>query len=236
MDNVMHLFSKFRSFFFSAAFMLLMASCMNDDDAYVNQPVEVAYVSIYNAVPDAPEFDVVVDNRVINVNPFDYSSYSGYLNFYTGNRNIKFNAVNATNALIDTTFNFEDGKAYSLFAINRLSDIEALLVVDSAGVPAAGKAMVRFVHLSPDAPAFNVSIAGDSAALFQNKSFKDATQFTELEGGTYSFKLNGVSDSNIALSAADVEVVPGRYYTIVARGFANPPQGNTNTLSLQVLE
>jgi hypothetical protein len=209
---------------------------MNDDDAYVNQPAEVAYVSIYNAVPDAPELDIVVDNRVINANPFDYASYSGYLNFYTGNRSIKFNAVNANNALIDTTFNFQDGKAYSLFAINRLSDIEALLVIDSAGVPAQGSAMVRFVHLSPDAPAFNVSIAGDSVNLFNEKSFKDATQFSELQGGTYSFEVTGAGDQNVDLLANDVTIRPGRYYTIVVRGFANPPQGNTNTLSLEVLE
>jgi hypothetical protein len=232
----MHLFSKFRSLFFSAAFLLLMASCMNDDDAYVNQPAEVAYVSIYNAVPDAPELDIVVDNRVINVNPFDYASYSGYLNFYTGNRNIKFNAANANNALIDTTFNFQDGKAYSLFAINRLSDMEALLVVDSSGVPAQGNAMVRFVHLSPDAPAFNVSIPGDSVSLFHEKSFKDATQFTELQAGTYSFEVSDAADQNVDLVADDVTIRPGRYYTIVVRGFANPPQGNTNTLSLEVLE
>jgi hypothetical protein len=232
----MHLFSKFRSLFFSAAFLLLMASCMNDDDAYVNQPAEVAYVSIYNAVPDAPELDIVVDNRVINVNPFDYASYSGYLNFYTGNRNIKFNAANANNALIDTTFNFQDGKAYSLFAINRLSDMEALLVVDSSGVPAQGTAMVRFVHLSPDAPAFNVSIPGDSVSLFHEKSFKDATQFTELQAGTYSFEVSDAADQNVDLVADDVTIRPGRYYTIFVSGFANPPQGNTNTLSLEVLE
>jgi hypothetical protein len=236
MDNVMHFFSKFRGLFFSMAFLLLLASCMNEDDSYVNQPVEVAYVSLYNAVPDAPEFDIVVDNRVINVNPFDYTSYSGYLNFYTGNRNIRFNAVNANNSLIDTTFNFEEGKAYSLFAINRLSNIEALLVVDSAGVPAAGKAMVRFVHLSPDAPAFDVSVEGDSTALFHGKSFKDATQFTEVEAGTYSFDITRAGSQDVVLSAKDVEIVPGRYYTLITRGFANPPQGNTNSLSIEVLK
>lgn len=227
---------KFRSLFFSVALLIMMAACMDDDDAYVNQPVEVAYVSIYHAVPDAPDFDIVVDNRVINLNPFDYTSYSGYLNFYTGNRNIKFNATNAANSLIDTTFNFEDGKAYSLFAINRLSDMQALLVVDSAGVPGEGKAMIRFVHLSPDAPAFDVSIEGDSVSLFEGQSFKDATQFREIDGGTYSFAVANAETGNSVLSAKDVAIAPGRYYSIIARGFQNPPQGNTNLLSLEVLE
>lgn len=236
MKRVMHSISKIRSFFFSIALLVLLASCMDDDDAYVNQPVEVAYVSIYHAVPDAPDFDIVVDDRVINLNPFDYSSYSGYLNFYTGNRNIKFSTSNAANALVDTTFNFEDGKAYSLFAVNRLSDVQALLVVDSAGVPASGKAMVRFVHLSPDAPAFDVSVEGDTTVLFDGKSFKDATQFKEIDGGTYSFVVSDAGTGEPVLSAKDVEVVPGRYYTIITRGFKNPPQGNTRVLSLEVLE
>lgn len=235
MNRVTHYIKKFRSLFFSLTLLLILASCMDDDDAYVNQPVEVAYVSIYHAVPDAPDFDIVVDDRVINLNPFDYSSYSGYLNFYTGNRNIKFNASNAANSLVDTTFNFEDGKAYSLFAINRMADVQALLVVDSAAAPAAGKALIRFVHLSPDAPAFDVSIEGDSTTLFNGKSFKDATQFTEIDGGTYSFVMSNAGTGEAVLSAKDVEMVPGRYYSIITRGFKNPPQGNTHVLSLEVL-
>ena len=235
MNRVMNFISKFRSLFFSMALLVLLASCM-DDEGYVDQPVEVAYVSIYNAVPDAPDFDIVVDNRVINVSPFDYSSYSGYLNFYTGNRNIKFNTSNAANSVVDTTFNFQDGRAYSLFAINRLSDVQVLLVVDSAGAPAQGNAMVRFVHLSPDAQAFNVSIEGDSTALFAGKGFKDATQFKEIEGGIHSFVMSDAATGETVLSAEDVEMVPGRYYTIITRGFKNPPQGNTHVLSMEVLE
>ncbi|HET7178952.1 MAG TPA: DUF4397 domain-containing protein [Chryseosolibacter sp.] len=236
MNRIMHFFSKFRSLFFSVALLVLLASCLDDNDGYVNQPVEVAYVSIYHAVPDAPDFDIVVDNRVINVNPFDYSSYSGYLNFYTGNRNIRFNTSNAANSVVDTTFNFEDGKAYSLFAINRLSDVQVLLVVDSAAAPAEGKAMVRFVHLSPDAPAFNVSVEGDNSALFAGKAFKDATQFKEIEGGTHSFVMSDAATGETVLSAKDVEMLPGRYYTIITRGFKNPPDGNTHVLSMEVLE
>ncbi|HEX8039304.1 MAG TPA: DUF4397 domain-containing protein [Chryseosolibacter sp.] len=236
MNRVSDFFSRFRGIFFSLAFVFLLASCMDDDENYVNQPVQVAYVSIYHAVPDAPEFDIAVDDRVINLNPFDYSSYSGYLNFYTGNRNISFKVANADNALIDTTFNFEDGKAYSLFAINRLSKVEALLVVDTAAAPGAGKAMVRFVHLSPDAPAFDLAVSGDTTDLFSGKSFKQATAFREISGGTYSFELQTSGTGDQVLSAKDVEIVPGRYYTIITRGFANPPQGNNNVLSLEVLE
>jgi hypothetical protein len=234
-NNVVIFISRFRGLFFTIALLVLMTSCMNDDGDVVNQPVEVAYVSIYNAAPDAPDLDIVVDGRVINRNPFDYTSYSGYLNFYTGNREIQFNASNANSALIDTTFSFEDGKAYSLFAVDKLPDVEALLVVDSAASPASGRAMVRFVNLAPDAPAFDVTDAAGNS-LFAGKGFKQATAFQELDANTYTFNVKSSTGSDTVVSAKDVEILPGRFYTIITRGFVNPPSGNTNVLSVEVLE
>ena len=233
-NNVFSFISRFRGVFLSMALIILLASC-NDDEDFVNEPVEVAYVSIYHASPDAPDFDIFVDGRVINQNPFDYSSYSGYLNFFTGDREIRFAAYNADNALIDTTFNFENQKAYSLFAIDRLDKIEALLVVDSAGSPAAGKAMVRFVHLAPDAASFDVYTADSEEALFASQSFREATAFQEIDADTYTFGIRRSGESEQILTTEDVDILPGRYYTIITRGFANPPQGNTNVLTVEVL-
>ena len=235
--NVIHFISRFRSVFYSMALLVLLVSCLDDDDGVVREPVEVAYVSIYHAAPDAPDLDIVVDGRVINRNPFDYTSYSGYLNFFTGSRDIEFKAENADNALVDTTFNFEDGKAYSLFAVDKLPEVEALLVVDSASTPAEGKAMVRFVHLSPDAPAFDISTGdAEAAPLFAGKGFKEATVYQEIDANTYSFDVKNAGGSEVILSAEGVEILPGRYYTIITRGFVNPPAGNNNVLSIEVLD
>lgn len=237
-NNVMRFISTgFRGLFFSMALMILLVSCMDDDDNnLVTEPVEVAYVSIYHAAPDAPDFDIIVDERVINRNPFDYTSYSGYMNFFTGNRNIKFNSVNADNALIDTTFNLQEGKAYSLFAVDRLSSIEALLVIDSAATPASGMAMVRFVNLSPDANAFDISFSDGASPLFAEKSFKEATDFKEIEANSYTFNIKNAGESDVMVAAENVDLLPGRYYTIITRGFTNPPAGNTNVLSVEVLD
>ena len=234
-DNIMHFVSRFRAVFYSVALMALLVSCMEDDDDFVTEPIEVAYVSIYHAAPDAPSFDIIVDDRVINTWPFDYTSYSGYLNFYTGDRNFRFSSTNADNALIDTTFNLADGQAYSLFAIDKVSELEALLVVDSADAPSEGMAMVRFVHLSPDAPAFDISIAGKTA-LFEGKSFRQSTAFTEIEAGNMAFEVKDAGGSEPIVSTGSLDIRAGAYYTIIVRGFATPPGGNTNVLSVEVLD
>jgi hypothetical protein len=215
----------------AVAISLGLASCLDDDDQAV-QPTAVGYVSIYHASPDAPGLDVLVDGRRINSQPFDYSDHTGYLNFYTGNRNIKLNSVNAANALVDTTLSVADGKAYSLFVINRLAGIETLIVEDSTSVPAAGKAMVRFVHLSPDAEKMDVTVNDESTSLFTQTGFKQATDFKEVDAKLYTFKVQG---SGTDLSTNPVTLQEGGYYTLMVRGFFNPPGDNTNVLSLEFL-
>ncbi len=232
-NSLIYFIHRFRGAFFSIALIILLSSCLGDDDN-VQLPTEVAYVSIYHAVPDAPDLDIIVDGRVINHNPFEYASYSGYLNFFTGSREFEFRASDADNTLIDTTFNFEDGRAYSIFVVNELENVEALLVVDSADAPAAGKAMVRFVNLSPDAPSVEVSSDG-STPLFEPQAFKQASQFVELDANPYTFSFRDPYGDEV-VAAEDVDIREGRFYTIVTRGFVDPPSGNTNVLSVEVLD
>lgn len=234
--SIIHFISRYRSVFYSIALLVLLTSCNPDDEEFVNEPVEVAFVSIYHAAPNAPAFDITVDGRQINLNPLEYTAYSGYLNFFTGDRTLTFRAANAANALIDTTFNFEDGKAYSLFAIDRLSRLEALLVIDSAGEPSQGKAMARFINLAPDAPAYDVTLAGNSTPVFAQKEFKGYTEFKEIDAGTFTVEVKNTGAGDVVVSAEDVEILPGRFYTIITRGFVNAPEGNDHNLSLEVLE
>jgi hypothetical protein len=223
---------KLRAWMLAVLLIVIMASCIDDSENPNVQPVPVAYVSLYHASPDAPGLDVLVDNRLISYNTFDYTDYSGYLNFYTGNRNIRFNTFNASNALIDTTYNFEAGKTYSVFVIDKLTDIEALIVRDSAAAPAEGKAMVRFVHLSPDAVALSAVISGEASSLFAERSFKDVSNFVEVDAKEYAFEVKG---SGVDITTNKVNLVAGRYYTILVRGFAEPPSGNQNVISVEVL-
>ena len=232
----MHVISRYR-IFLTMILLVVLVSCNPGEEDFVNKPIEVAYVSVYHAAPNAPAFDIAVDGRLINGEPIEYTAYSGYLNFFTGNREIKFHSRDANSALIDTTFNFENGKAYSLFAINTLINVEAFLVVDSAAAPAAGKAMVRFINLTPDAPAFDLANGTDAVStLFSENGFKAVTAFHEIAADTYTFELRNAGATEAVLSTEDVEILPGRFYTIITRGFLTPPPGNTHTLSLEVLE
>lgn len=215
-----------------SALVLVMASCIDDDDPK-NDPTPLAYVSIYHGSPNAPELDVFVDDRQIN--RLEFTDYTGYLNFYTGTRNFKINPFNASNALIDTTITFEDGAFYSMFIVNSPSNVEAITVRDSAAAPASGKAKVRFINLSPDAGALDVVSDEGAAPLFASQEFKLPSGFVELDADNISFVIHSAGGNDELVTVSDIELLSGRFYTIIARGFANPPAGNNNALSLEVI-
>lgn len=214
--------------------LIVLSSCDDDDDNNV-QPVDVAYVSLYNASPNSPDLDIVVDNRLINVYPLDYSDHTGYLRFFTGERNLKFSPYSANNVIIDTVFTLEPNNAYSIFIADTYESAEALLTEDNTDTPAEGNAKIRFINLSPDAPDVNLSADGEVDSFFNDISFKEATEFKEVAAQEYDFTIMSTDQEQDLLDVPDISLQPGWYYTLLVRGFRTPPSGNQNVLSAEVI-
>ena len=219
---------------FCAGLLVMLSGCdLDDEDAA--EPEEIAYVSLYQASPDAPDLGIVVDNQQINAYPFDYADYTGYLRFYTGERNLKFRPFGASNVVIDSTVTFEDGVAYSVFVIDEYPDVGLMILEDNAEAPAEGNALIRFLNLSPDAPQVDLAVEGETDELFSEKSFKEEAEFIEVTADNYDFEVRTSDGDMVTLSIPDVTLQSGWYYTIVVRGYETPPTGNSNELSAQIL-
>jgi len=93
------------------------------------------------------------------------------------------------------------------------------VVTDNLSAPAAGKAHVRFVHLSPNAPAVNITLT-DGTIVFGNKAFKQASDFTPLDAGTYDLQVrDAATNTSVVLELNDITVTSGKIYTVWAKGF-----------------
>lgn len=217
----------------SCVVLIGLSACDDDDDSSVT-PDNVAYVSLYNASPDSPDLDIIVDNNQINTYPFDYADYTGYLRFYTGDRNLRFGPFSSNNILLDTTVTFEPQEAYSVFVVNAYPDLEALILNDPFDTPAEGNAMVRFVNLSPDAPSLEVVQGEGSESMLELTAYKTATDFTPVSASEYDLMIqNEMGD--ITLDIPDVNFQSGWFYTIVAKGFEDPNGNNTQALSAEII-
>ncbi|MEO5977313.1 MAG: DUF4397 domain-containing protein [Chryseolinea sp.] len=211
---------------------LLLTGCdLNDDGS--SQPIPLSYVTLFNAVPNAPKLDVIVDNRQINSWPFEFGDNTGYLNFYTGSREIKFTPDGANNVVADTTVTLVDGNVYSMFVVDEIAKAGILITNDSTAGPGDGKTKIRLVNLSPDSSPVTLKIKDDANNLVSDQGFKSASAFVELDPKNYNFDITSAGGEPIHLTSVDLPV--GTAHTIVVRGYKSPPAGNTNLVSASIV-
>lgn len=213
-------------------FLLVVTGCKLDNGEEALPPS--AYVSLYQASPDSPSLNIILDQKVINDGKFDYTDHTGYLRFFAGNRTLQLGPAGANNVVADTTMKFEDGKAYSVFVVNTYNKVDLLVLNDDVTAPAGGKAKVRFLNLSPDAPALDLQVGATGAAITTDVSFKEPSGFTDIDADKYAFEVKATS-GDVLLSLPNVVLLDGWSYTIIVRGFKDPPVGSQSVLSAEVI-
>jgi hypothetical protein len=176
-------------------------------------------VKVVHASPDAPGVDLLVDNTIAGTN-LTYPNNTGYQTLSSGTRNIKVNVTGTSATVIEANIDFIQDKNYSLFAVNSVANIEAILIEDDLTAPDQGKTHVRFIHLSPDAPAVDVTLT-DGTVVFGNKSFKEYTAFTPLDAGSYDLEVRVAGTTTVALDLPVISLEAGKIYTVFAKGFLN---------------
>ena len=95
--------------------------------------------------------------------------------------------------------------------------------------------MVRFMQLSPDIAPIDVSVEGESNDRFTALAYKQGSIFKEMSAGTFKFIMKNTATDDEIFKTNNITLQAGRYYTIISRGYKTPPQGNTNTLNVQIV-
>lgn len=207
---------KIKSLIAAIAVTTLLGSCMKDDEVRPQQPV--AGLSIIQASPTTENLDVYVDaTRAVLDLP--YAKKIDYLNLYPGNRKLSIKKTGSQTDLLAQELTLKDYIGYSLFVIDKLETVKFLFIEDNLAAPATGKAKVRFVNLSPDAPALNLAIAGKETDLVTNKLFKEYSTFIEIDAAEkVTFNVKNKETGAPETSIADVKVQAGGIYTIWVKG------------------
>lgn len=217
--------------------LFTMTSCLDDDGGTVIPAERVAYVSWYQGSSAVPDLDIYVDNNRLNLSgPFEYSAFTGYSRYYTGERDFKVTPYNASNTLVDSTITLKADSLYSLFVIGGdANDLDLLFVEDNIPDDKEDKALVRLVHLSPDASEVNVSESDSETILFEESTYKSVSDFIEIDAGSTTLEVQTADGEEVVATVDDYNFIEGRVYTIVVRGYATPPAGNSNNLRVQIV-
>ncbi|MBN2392143.1 MAG: DUF4397 domain-containing protein [Anaerolineae bacterium] len=177
-------------------------------------------VRVIHASPDAPAVDVWADGQVAFSNA-PFKGITAYATLAQGMHNFKVVPAGATEpVVIEADLDLQNNVDYSIVAVNTLDSIEPLVLVDNNALPAAGKAHVRFVHASPDAPAVDVAVADGGPVLFGGIDFKGVGDYLPVDAGTYDLEVRVSGTDTVALSVPGVKLEDGYVYTIFAMGLA----------------
>lgn len=181
-------------------------------------------VRVMHASPDAPAVDIFVDGQKA-VTALAFPNNTGYVSLPAGTRNVKVfvSPSNGTGAAaLEANLAVAAGVDYTVLAVGRLADstLALLPLRDNNALPAQGKAHVRLIHASPDAPAVNVAVAGTSTNVFSNVAFKGVGDYTPVATGTYNLDVKVASSGQTAKSVTGLVLGNQGVYTAVAVGLA----------------
>jgi hypothetical protein len=175
-------------------------------------------VRIVHASPDAPPVDVFVNGTAVATN-VPFFTASAYLPLPDGTYQVAISpAGRGTDfSIIVADLEVSGGFVGTVVALNTLDNIEAVLYEDDFSAVPAGEARVNVLHLSPDAPAVDVRLAGTDANIFENLAFTDGA-FGDVPSGTYRFDIAPAGDSTVVFTTPELRFESGWIYSLYATG------------------
>ena len=135
-----------------------------------------------------------------------------------------------SDALLAADVPVQAGQALTVAAVGRLAEISALPLPDDNNPPPAGKAKVRFVHASPDAPPVDITVR-DGPTLFPNVAFKSVAGYVPVDADSYTLQVRPAGTTNVALTVPNVVLQAGQVVTIFGTGLL----GNNTFAALPVV-
>ena len=215
---------------------VFIASCDKSNNTTPPPPQGTAKVAAVNASPLTGPTNFMVGGVTLSTNPLTIGQSTGsagapYVSINSGTPTIQVSA-NGSN-VVDGTTTLATDSSYTIFAYDTIGGggagkIRAIQLNDNLSAPASGEAKVRFVHLSPDAPAVTIDVfkGADSTRLADSVSYivqpSDVTalsQFSSLPSGDYHVKVKvpSMGDSTV-LDIPIMTLTDQKIYTIYATG------------------
>ena len=121
-----------------------------------------------------------------------------------------------------TYSNWKAGVHYTFIMYDEYTQRKTTLLSDTAAWPAGGKLKVRFMHLSPDAPALDVLFNNDTVAL--NKTYwgtdtaNAVADFFTLNAAAYTVRVNNHATGSNLLTLPGMGLADNRILDVYASG------------------
>lgn len=179
-------------------------------------------LQIINLSSDIGPLNLFINSVKQSLTTYTYTNNSGYFFLNSLTPPIQLRTADAA-ALsipyqIDTVL--RSNSKYTLFITGYKADgtiKNSVLSLDTATLPAIGRAKVRFANMSPSSP--NLDIRANDTLAFSDTKFNTLSSYVSLPTGNYNFTINAHSTpTKVEITLKNVTIQDGRAYTIYTQG------------------
>lgn len=204
--------------FFAFAVITLFSACGGSDTETPNY----GSLSVYNTSPTLATYDVYLNGTKLNGAALPYAGGVKYSQLVKGTYEVKYTIATETAAIYTKSgIAVGDNSISTLYLIGTSGNFDGLLVSDELANASAEKAYIRFINLSPDAPALDLRIKDETTNLASNKPYKEHSGFIAVDAGAKVFEIKETASATVK-ATIDRTLVKGSFYTIIAGGKVNP--------------
>ncbi len=179
-------------------------------------------VRVIHASPDAPGVDILVNDTILAFENAVFGDITDFAELGAGVYNTKVVPTGAgpSSAVIEADLNLQWFKRYTVIATGTLDDIQPIVLTnDETTLQLPGRARVRFLHASPDAPAVDIKVE-DGPYLFQNVAFREVGEYVDVPEATVNVEVYVAGTDALVLTIPALSFEAGNSYTAYAVGFA----------------
>lgn len=174
-----------------------------------------------NASPDAKPADFYWGDTKMTTTALSYGDHSNYVITPSGTRKAEFRSKENNAVLASADLNLVDKTNYTAFLAGNVATANIVLVADDLTAPAAGRAKVRFVNLSPDETKLDIRVIGGNKVAV-GRDYKSVSNFIEVDPGVVKYEvLNNQDNSTVLFNMPDFTFDAGKIYTIWIKGTSN---------------
>ena len=199
-----------------------------------------AHLRVVHASPDAPAVDVSVDDQPVLSN-VSFGAVSDYLSVAAGNHTVTIAANETGDVVFEDTLTLGARTVTTVAASGEVSEdaeteFAPVALNDNAYTPAENESAVRLVHLSPDAPAVDVTVppaegSNGTLVLADNLSFGESTGYMAVPAGDYEVQIRADTPENDGdvVTTVNVTLASETAYSAMAVGYLNPDDAPADT-------
>lgn len=214
----------------SVAVLSVVTSCKSDKVTEVN----VGSFSVYNVSPSFSTYDIYVNNTKFNSAALPFGGGVKYAQTPSGTYTAKLTVAGETNSLYEKPFEVKTNVINTLYITGVTPNFESIYTTDDYPNSSVSKSYVRFINLSPDAPALDLVIK-DGSTIATNKAYKTYSSFIEMEPGSKTFDIKTTTGSTTKATIEATTLAAGRFYTIISRGKVTPASSLERSFSGQII-